>query len=134
MGTGLKAILDTSVLLADANAKPDLTGIEGRVSSVTYAEMNFGVVVATTAEGRASRLTRMQRIIAVYGSGVPFDDAVAASFGFLSGVSHLAGKRSRRRVADLMIAATAHHLGVPLVTRNAGDFAAIGNHVQLLER
>jgi len=134
MGTGLKAIVDTSILLADANAKPDLTGIEGRVSSVTYAEMNFGVVVATTAEGRASRLTRMQRIIAVYGSGVPFDDAVAASFGFLSGVSHLAGKRSRRRVADLMIAATAHHLGVPLVTRSAGDFSAIGNHVQLLER
>ena len=134
MGTGLRAILDTSILLAEATVRPDLTGIEGRVSSVTYGEMNFGVAVASTPEQTASRLTRMQRIIAVYGSGVPFDDSVAASFGFLYGVSQMAGKRSRRRVADLMIAATAHHLGVPLVTRNAGDFEAIGNHVQILAR
>jgi predicted nucleic acid-binding protein len=122
------------VLLADANAKPDLTGIQGRVSSVSYGEMNFGVAAATTAEGRASRLTRLQRIIAVYGSGVPFDDLVAASFGYLFGMSHAAGKRSRTRVADLMIAATAHHFGVPLITRNGADLAAIGDHVELLRR
>ncbi len=48
----MRAILDTSVLLADANARPDLTGIEGRVSSVTYGEMNVGVAVAKTAEGQ----------------------------------------------------------------------------------
>ncbi len=130
----MKAILDTSVLLAGASARPDLTGIEGRVSSVTYGEMNFGVAMAKTPEQYASRLTRMQRIVAVCGSGVPFDDLVAASFGYLYGVSRMAGKRSRRRVADLMIAATAHHLGVPLITRNAGDFEAIGHHVQILAR
>ena len=130
----MRAILDTSVLLADTNSRPDLTGIEGRVSSVTYGEMNFGVAVARTPEGSASRLARMQRIIAVYGSGVPFDDLVAASFGYLFGVSYMAGKRSRARVADLMIAATAHHLGVPLITRNPADFEAIGGHVQIVAR
>ena len=91
----MRAILDTSVLLAGAEARPDLTGIEGRVSSVSYGEMNVGVAMATTVEGRASRLARMQRITAVYGSGVPFDDLVAASYGYLFGVSHQAGKRSR---------------------------------------
>ena len=130
----MRAILDTSVLLADARARPDLRGIEGRVSSVSYGEMNFGVAMAKTVEGRASRLARIQRITAVYGSGVPFDDLVAASFGFLFGVSHRAGQCSRTRVADLMIAATAHHLGVPLITRNAADFATISNHVQVVAR
>lgn len=79
MGTGLRAILDTSVLLADANSLPNLTGVQGRVSSVSYGELNVGVAMATTPQGRATRLIRMQRIIAVYGSGVPFDDLVAAS-------------------------------------------------------
>ena len=130
----MRAILDTSVLLADAKARPDLTGIEGRVSSVTYGEMNFGVAVAKSTEASASRLARMQRIIAVYGSGVPFDDLVAASFGYLSGVSFMAGKRSRARVADLMIAATAHHLGVPLITRNPADFRAVSSHVEIVAR
>ena len=134
MGTGLRAILDTSILLAEATVRPDLTGIEGRVSSVTYGELNFGVSVAKSAEGGASRLARMQRIIAVYGSGVPFDDLVAASYGYLFGVSHQAGRRSRARVADLMIAATAHHLGVPLITRNAADFAAVSSQVQIVAR
>lgn len=130
----MRAILDTSVLVADAKARPDLTGIEGRVSSVTYGELNFGIAVSKTAEGSASRLARMQRIIAVYGSGVPFDDLVAASFGYLFGVSRQAGKRSRTRVADLMIAATAHHLGVPLITRNIADFATVSSHVQIVPR
>ncbi len=130
----MRAILDTSVLLADAKTRPDLSGIEGRVSSITYGEMNFGVAVAKTAEGRASRLARMQRIVAVYGSGVPFDDLVAASFGYLFGVAHRAGKRSRTRVADLMIAATAHHLGVALITRNPADFEAVGSHVEVVAR
>jgi predicted nucleic acid-binding protein len=130
----VRAILDTSVLLAGAEARPDLTGIEGRVSSVSYGELNFGVSVAKTAEGGASRLARMQRIIAVYGSGVPFDDLVAASYGYLFGVSLRAGRRSRTRVADLMIAATAHHLGVPLITRNTADFAAVSSHVEIVAR
>jgi predicted nucleic acid-binding protein len=130
----VRAILDTSVLLAGAEARPDLTGIEGRVSSVSYGELNFGVSVAKTAEGGASRLARMQRIIAVYGSGVPFDDLVAASYGYLFGVSLRAGRRSRTRMADLMIAATAHHLGVPLITRNTADFAAVSSHVEIVAR
>jgi predicted nucleic acid-binding protein len=130
----VRAILDTSVLLAGAEARPDLTGIEGRVSSVSYGELNFGVSVAKTAEGGASRLARMQRIIAVYGSGVPFDDLVAVSYGYLFGVSLRAGRRSRTRVADLMIAATAHHLGVPLITRNTADFAAVSSHVEIVAR
>ena len=48
-------------------------------------------------------------------------------------MTHVAGKRSRTRV-DLMIAATAHHLGVPLITRNTIDFEVIRDHVEILVR
>ncbi len=137
MGTSssVRAILDTSVLIAnDTSGPPDLRGIEGRVSSVSYGELNFGVAVAKNDQARALRLARMQRITAVYGQGVPFDDLAAASFGFLYGIAHAAGQRSRTRVADLMIAATAHHLGVALVTRNPADFASISDEVRVLRR
>jgi len=33
-----------------------------------------------------------------------------------------------------MIAATAHHLGVPLITRNTSDFEVIRDHVEILVR
>ncbi len=65
---------------------------------------------------------------------MPFDDLVAASFGYLSGLSHSARKRPRTRVSDPMIAATAHHPGIPLITRNAVDFDAISHQVQTLAR
>jgi predicted nucleic acid-binding protein len=130
----MRAVLDTSVLISDGATPPDLAGLEGRVSSVSYGELNFGVAISTTEPRRSIRLTRLQRILAVYGPGIPFDDLVAASYGYLYGISHTAGKRSRTRVADLMIAATAHSAGVPLVTRNAVDFDAISGQVQIIVR
>ena len=37
------------------------------------------------------------------------------------------GRSRRRRVADLLIAATAHANGLPLYTRNPDDFDGLGN-------
>lgn len=130
----MRVVLDTSVLIADGSERPDLTGLEGRVSSVSYGELHFGVAVAVTEPDRRNRLARLQRIIAVYGPGIAFDDVVASSYGYLYGISHAAGKRSRTRVADLMIAASAHSLGVPLVTRNSADFDAISGQLEILVR
>lgn len=130
----MKAILDTSVLVISDESPPDLRGLEGRISSVSYGELNFGIAVARSDHARSVRLARLQRISATYGAGVPFDDLVAASYGLLFGVSHAAGQRSRARAADLMIAATAHHLGVPLVTRNPADFETLAAEVQILVR
>ena len=134
MGSSLRALLDTSVLVADTTHPPDLSGLEGRVSSVSYGEMNFGVAVAKDDHARAVRLGRLQRVLAIYGPGIPFDDLAAASYGLLYGMSHAAGKRSRTRVADLMIAAIAHNLNLPLVTRNPADFDAIQSEVVILTR
>ncbi len=113
---------------------PDLTGFSGRFSSVTYGELNFGVAVAGTDLARKRRSMRLQRIAAVFGAGVLFDDLVAASYGHLFGIMHASGRRSRSRTADLMIAATAHSLGVPLLTRNPADFAAISGELDVVSR
>jgi predicted nucleic acid-binding protein len=44
-----------------------------------------------------------------------------------------AGRQPRRRFADLLIAAVAVSEGLPLVTRNAMDFAGLTDLVTLVE-
>jgi predicted nucleic acid-binding protein len=43
-----------------------------------------------------------------------------------------AGRSHRRRVADLLIAATAHANGLSLYTRNPADFAELGDLVHIV--
>ncbi len=43
-----------------------------------------------------------------------------------------AGRSHRRRVADLVVAATAHANGLPLYTRNPDDFAGLGDLVDVV--
>ena len=56
---------------------------------------------------------------------LPVDEAVAASYGRLAAAVVDAGRQPRRRVMDLLIAATAHAHGARLYTRNAADFAGL---------
>lgn len=114
----MRAILDTSILLATvAEGIPDLTGIDSKISSVSLSEMQLGLVVSEGVE-RAARTARLQRIMGVYGPGVAFDDAASASFGTLTALIVEQGQSPRAAVLDRMIAATAHSLGVALVTRD----------------
>ncbi len=115
----MRAILDTSVLLASAEEGiPDLSGIDSKISSVSLSEMQLGLVVSEGVE-RAMRTARLQRIMAIYGPGRPFDGSAAASFGILTAMVVEQGQSPRTAVLDRMIAATAHSLGVALVTREA---------------
>lgn len=56
---------------------------------------------------------------------LPLDDAVAREWGRLAAAVAERGGRSRRRVIDLAIAATANVQDVPLVTADTGDFKII---------
>jgi len=42
------------------------------------------------------------------------------------------GRSHRRRIADLLIAATAHANGLALYTRNPDDFAGLGDLVDVV--
>lgn len=115
-----RAILDTSVVIAG-----DVAPIPGvlAISAITVAELQFGVLVAKTGAVRAERLRRLSAVQKHF-DALPVDEAVAVSYGRLAAVVN-AGRQPRRRVMDLLIAATAHAHGARLCTRNVEDFAGL---------
>ena len=123
-----RAVLDTSVILADAIAP--IPGILA-ISAATLAELQFGVLVAKTSEVRAERLRRLS-VMQRYFEALPVDEAVAVSYGRLAAAVVEAGRQPRRGVMDLLIAATAHANDAKLYTRNAADFAGLSDLVEVI--
>ena len=123
-----RAVLDTSVVLADAIAP--IPGILA-ISAATLAELQLGVLVAKTLEVRAERLRRLS-VLQHHFEALPVDEAVAISYGRLAAAVVEAGRQPRRRVMDLLIAATAHAHDAKLYTRNAADFAGLDDLVEVI--
>ncbi len=123
-----RAILDTSVIIAG-----DLAPLPGvlAISAITLAELQFGVLVAKTAPVRAERLRRLS-ILQQHFDALPVDEAVAISYGRLAAAVVDAGRQPRRRVMDLLIAATAHAHDARLYTRNIDDFAGLEDLVDIM--
>ena len=124
-----RAILDTSVVIAD-----NVTAIPGvlAISAITLAELHFGVLVAQTPPIRAERLRRLS-VLQRHFDALPVDDAVAVSYGRLAAAVVELGRQPRRRVMDLLIAATAHAHNARLYTRNPTDFAGLDEHITVVE-
>lgn len=124
----MKAILDTSVLLA--NDVPPLEG-ELAISAAALAELHFGVLVTANAEVRAERLRRLAVFERRF-TALPVDAAVAASYGELAAAVAAAGRQPRSRAMDLLIAATAHAHSARLYTRNPSDLAILERLVEVV--
>jgi predicted nucleic acid-binding protein len=116
-----RGVLDTSILIAT-----DVTPIPGElaISVASLAELQFGVLIAKTAEARAGRLARLSAIQRRF-DPLPIDDAVADSYARLAARVVEVGRQPRARVMDLLIAATAHAHGAAVYTRNADDLAGL---------
>lgn len=113
-----RGLLDTSVLIAsDVDALPGQLAI----SVISLAELQFGVLVAASAEVRAVRLNRLSRLQRGF-APLPVDEAVADSYGQLAAHVAALGRQPRARTMDLLIAATAHVHGAVLYTRNIDGF------------
>ena len=123
-----RAILDTSVVIADSVAP--IPGVLA-ISAVTLAELHHGVLVAKTSQVRAERLRRLS-VLQQHFDALPVDEAVAVSYGRLAAAVVDAGRQPRRRVMDLLIAATAHAHGARLYTRNPGDFAGLDDLIAVV--
>ncbi|SDN42250.1 type II toxin-antitoxin system VapC family toxin [Geodermatophilus sp. DSM 45219] len=122
MGSAVRAVLDTSVVVAtDVGPLPG----ELAISAVTLAELHFGVLVAKEEDVRAERLRRLSVLHRRF-DALPVDEAVAVSYGRLAAAVVSAGRRPRARAMDLLIAATAHAHGARLYTRNADDLTGVG--------
>jgi predicted nucleic acid-binding protein len=120
----VRALLDTSVLIGDASPGE----LEGAISAASLAELHFGVLVASDADERARRAQRLGVIEATF-DPLPIDAAVAREWGRLAAAISERGGQPRRRAVDLVIAATANVVGVPLVTHDGADFKLIDDLV-----
>jgi predicted nucleic acid-binding protein len=124
----MRALLDTSIVIAT-----DMGELEGElaISSVTLAELHFGVLVARDPATRAERLRRLS-VLQHRFDALPLDDAVAASYGEIAAAVVQAGRQPRARTMDLLIAATAHAHSARLYTRNPDDFIGVDKHVEIV--
>lgn len=122
-----RGILDTSVLIAT-----DVTPIPGElaISVASLAELQFGVLVAKTAEARALRLARLSAIQRRF-DPLPVDEAIADSYARLAARVVETGRQPRARVMDLLIAATAHAHDAAVYTRNADDLAGLDDLITI---
>jgi predicted nucleic acid-binding protein len=124
----VRAVLDTSVLIG-GDALP--AGIESAISTVSVAELHFGLLVAPDDDTRALRSTRLGLVEARYPDPLPLDDRVAREWGRLQAAVANRGANPRRRNADLAIAATAIVNKAVLVTNNLKDFAVVEDLVKV---
>ena len=125
-------LLDTSVVIdwddrAVAAALPD----DVAVCAVTVAELAAGPHLASSGAERANRQARLQQVEAMF-EPLPFDAVAARSYGLIVAAVVEAGRSHRSRVADLLIAATAHANSLTLYTRNPEDFAGLDNLVSVV--
>jgi predicted nucleic acid-binding protein len=109
-----------------ARALPD----EVAVSAITVAELAAGPHVTTSAAEGARRQLHLQRVESQF-EPLPFDAEAARSYGLVV-AAVVAGRSHRSRIADLLIAATAHANGLPLYTRNPDDFASLHGVIQIV--
>jgi predicted nucleic acid-binding protein len=128
-----QGLLDTNILILRAWIDPTELPDEMAISAITLAELSAGPhEVRPNSEQdsydehaeRARRLEILQRTESEF-DPVPFDAEAARIFGRVTAAAIVAGRKPRRRIADLMIAATAVAAGLALYTTNPGDFVSL---------
>lgn len=124
-------VLDTCAYIdldqLDAAALPSIP----EITAITMAELHQGVAMARTAAVRAARTEKLGIAIVDF-DPLPFDAEAATRYGSLVALTLEANRDPRPRRLDLMIAAIASSRGLPLYTRNTGDFAGLGDMVTVV--
>ena len=127
-----RGLIDTSVVIDLESIDPLDLPREVAVSAVTMAELAAGPHATSDPAERARRQERLQRAEATF-DPLPFDAAAARAYGRLWAAVRAAGRKARGgRAVDLLIAATAVAAGLPLYTRNPGDFASLSNLLDIV--
>ena len=121
----LVGILDTSTVillpeLTDAAVLP----AEPTITTITLAELSVGPLVAAGDDERAARQAHLQQAEADF-DPLPFDASAARAFARVAADLRRAGRTTRARAYDALIAAVAVAHDLPLYTVNPDDFAHI---------
>lgn len=128
-----QGLVDTNILILrnwiDSGQLPD----EMAINAVTLAELSAGPHQVRSNDEqdsydehaeRARRLDILQRAESEF-DPVPFGAEAARIFGRVTAAVVAAGRKPRRRLADLMIASTAIAEGLPLYTTNPADYTGL---------
>lgn len=128
-----QGLLDTNILILRRWITPSELPGEMAISAITLAELSAGphqVRANSEQDGydehaeRGRRLDVLQRAEHEF-DPIPFTTEAARTYGRVIAAVVSAGRTPRRRVADLMIAATAMAEGLPLFTTSPDDFAGL---------
>jgi len=117
-------LIDTNIVVHLAALDPSQLPDEMVISAVTLAELSAGPHHAADTAERARRMSVLQHAEATF-DPLPFDADAARAFGLVSAAVLAAGRKPRRRLADLMIAAIAVTNQLPVYTTNPADFAGL---------
>ncbi|WP_327403287.1 type II toxin-antitoxin system VapC family toxin [Streptomyces sp. NBC_01288] len=124
-------VLDTCTYIdLDLLAPQDLP-VAPELTAVTLAELQQGVAMAKDPMARAARMEKLGAAVADF-DPLPFDGPAAARYSTLVALTIAASRDPRPRRMDLMIAAIASTRGLPLYTRNAGDFKGLEDAVLIV--
>jgi predicted nucleic acid-binding protein len=130
-----QGLLDTNVMILRRWVDPAQLPAEMAISAITLAELSAGPHEVRRNEEqsdydehaeRARRLDVLQRAENEF-DPIPFGAEAARIYGRVCAAVITAGRKPRRRVADLMIAAIAVAEGLPLFTTNPDDFKGLGD-------
>lgn len=131
MAEPTRGMLDTSVVVDHDLVDPALLPDESAVAAVTLAELAAGPHATNDQQERARRQDRLHWAAATW-NAFPFDIEAARMYGRLFAATRAAGRSSRARLADLLIASTAAANGLPLYTRNPADFVGLDQTVTVI--
>jgi predicted nucleic acid-binding protein len=128
-----QGLLDTNIVILRKWIDPAELPAEVAISAITLAELSAGPHEVRRNEEqsdydehaeRGRRLDILQRAENEF-DPIPFDTEAARIYGRVCAAVIGAGRKPRRRVADLMIAAIAIAEELPLFTTNPDDYRGL---------
>ncbi|WP_377269604.1 type II toxin-antitoxin system VapC family toxin [Peterkaempfera sp. SMS 1(5)a] len=128
-----QGLLDTNIVILRRWVNPEELPDEMAITAITLAELSAGPheVRRNDEQGdydehaeRGRRMDVLQRAENEF-DPIPFDAEAARIYGRICAAVIASGRKPRRRVADLMIAAIAIAEDLPLFTTNPEDFKGL---------
>jgi predicted nucleic acid-binding protein len=126
-----RGLLDTSVVIDHDLVEADRLPEESAIATVTLAELAAGPHATDDPAERARRQDRLQWASATW-DPLPFDAEAARAYGRVFAAVRGAGRKSRGRLADLLIVSIAAANGLPLYTRNPSDLQGLEEIVKIV--
>ncbi len=125
-----RALLDTSVVIDYPASAVAAQASTAAVSTITLAELSYGLHTADPLLN-AAREQRYHWIAHTF-DPIPFDACAARVYGALCAAVRAVGRDPQPRRFDLLIAAVAVALDLPLITRNKSNFTGIHDSLTII--